>query len=384
MSDAQTQSEQTKQDTSPTDSSGKSPVRRSRKIPGGRWLWTILMLALLGIGVQQLMAVRFWETLDNEAGQIATVDGRLTALEAMMADQARLREDIQQMQQTLQQERVLLSLERLEQQLDAGWQTWLATGDTSSLIMALQSAQRRLTSLPSASAQTLRLAIDRDLIAIKSQRVMDLRVAVQNIDAVIATIDKLPLIQDGRVPAPPESNLGNISDESVPATLMDRIRLISWTVVQDVWHAISRMVRVQRLDRAEPGLITPEQKVFLQQGLRLLLLDARHALILRNAVTYQQTLEQARGWISKYAEPSDALVKADLATLQQLAALNIDPLAISLENTRQSLTAARDAITGNVLADALPEAAANEPQAAAIKEQKEAESTPVPNKGATQ
>lgn len=244
--------------------------------------------------------------------------------------------------------------------------------------------QRRLTSLPSASAQTLRLAIDRDLIAIKSQRVMDLRVAVQNIDAVIATIDKLPLIQDGRVPAPPESNLGNISDESVPATLMDRIRLISWTVVQDVWHAISRMVRVQRLDRAEPGLITPEQKVFLQQGLRLLLLDARHALILRNAMTYQQTLEQARGWISKYAEPSDALVKADLATLQQLAALNIDPLAISLENTRQSLTAARDAITGNVLADALPEAAANEPQAAAIKEQKEAESTPVPNKGATQ
>ena len=345
MSDAQTQQEATPE-TAPAKSQSQSRPRRSRMMPGGRWLWVLLMLIVIGVGVQQLMAVRFWETLDNEAGQIATVDGRLTALEAAMADQTRLREDIQQMQLALQQERTLLELERLEQQLDAGWQAWISTGDTAVLVNSMQSAQRRLANQPGAAAQALRLAIGRDLVAIKSQRALDLRVAVQNLDAVIATIDRLPLIQESRVQAAADTKASDALALQESATWLDRVRQTGLAIAQDIWGAIRSMVRVQRLDRAEPGLIAPEQKVFLQQGLRLLLLDARHALILRNTVTYQQTLGQARTWIQKYADGSDALVKADLDTLQQLAALNIDPTAISLEDTRQALSAARAALTG--------------------------------------
>ena len=113
MSDAQTQ-----QEASAATAPGNPRSRRPRKLPGGRWMWVVLLILLIGVGIQQLMAVRFWETLDNEAGQIATVDGRLTALEAAMADQTRLREDVQQMQDVLLQERSLLALERVEQQLE--------------------------------------------------------------------------------------------------------------------------------------------------------------------------------------------------------------------------------------------------------------------------
>lgn len=327
----------------------KRPAQR-RRLPGGRWVWALCLLLIIGFGVQQLVTVRFWETLDNEAGQIATVDGRLTALEAAMADQARLRDDVQQMHQSLQQERALMSLDRIEQQIDAGWQIWQGTGNTQALVLALQNAQRNLANQPGATAQALRLAVGRDLVVLKSQQVLDLRSAVERIDIVIASIDKLPLIQDRRVPIDKATATQRPADEPVaPTTLLERGRHFAVVIARDVWQAIRSMIRVQRLDQAEAGLIAPEQKVFLQQGLRLLLLDARHALIMRNADVYQQTLGQARAWIMKYADTADALVKDDLVTLQKLVALNIDPAAVSLEESRRALAAARSALTGEPL-----------------------------------
>ncbi len=337
----------------------KRPAQR-RRLPGGRWVWALCLLLIIGFGVQQLVTVRFWETLDNEAGQIATVDGRLTALEAAMADQTRLRDDVQQMHQSLQQERALMSLDRIEQQIDAGWQIWQGTGNTQALVLALQNAQRSLANQPGAAAQALRLAVGRDLVVLKSQQVLDLRSAVEQIDIVIASIDQLPLIQDRRVPVDKAPDTQRPADELVaPTTLLERGRHFAVAIARDVWQAIRSMIRVQRLDQAEAGLIAPEQKVFLQQGLRLLLLDARHALIMRNAGVYQQTLGQARAWIMKYADTADALVKDDLATLQKLVALNIDPAAVSLEESRKALATARSALTGEPLvADEAPQEAA--------------------------
>lgn len=333
-----------------TETEARKPRRSMGKprIPGGRWFWIVLLLLVIGVGIQQLMTVRFWETLDNEAGQIATVDGRLTALEAAMADQARLREDVQQMQAALLQERALLGLDRIEQQIDAGWQIWVGTGDPKTLIVALQNAQRSLANQTGAAAQALRLAVNRDLVSLKSQQVIDLRAAVESMDAVIASINQLPLVQDRRVPAGPSQSMDSAVTETAP-TLLERGRQMAIAIAQDIWQAIRGMIRVQRLDRAEAGLIAPEQKVFLQQGLRLLLLDARHALIMRNTLIYQETLNQARTWISKYADVTDALVKSDLATLQRLQALNIDPAAIGLEETHKALLAARAALTGEPL-----------------------------------
>jgi len=339
--------DQQPQDAPPTQTN----TAQRRRVFGGRWLWVLCLLLIIGFGVQQLVTVRFWETLDNEAGQIATVDGRLTALEAAMADQTRLRDDVQQMQQTLQQERALLGLDRLEQQIDAGWQIWQGTGSPKALVIALQNAQRSLANQPGAAAQALRLAIGRDLVGLKSQQVLDLRAAVENIDTVIASIDKLPLVQDRRVPA--DTSAANLTpaEAAVPTTLLERGRQLAVAIAQDIWQTVRGMIRVQRLDHAEAGLIAPEQKVFLQQGLRLLLLDARHALIMRNPAVYQQTLSQARAWITKYADNADALVKEDLAILQRLGALNIDPAAVSLEDTHKALIAARSALTGEPIVE---------------------------------
>ncbi len=353
--------------------------RKPRTI--GRWVIVLLLLVIIGMGVQQLAAVRFWETLDNEAGQIATVDGRLAALEAAVADQNRLRDDIRQMQESLQQERALLSLDRVEQQIDAGWQIWVGTGDPKILMVTLEKAQRSLANQTDAAAQALRLALGQDLSTLKSQQTVDLRAAIESIDAVIASIDRLPLIQDRRV-LKVETGVTASPKVEAPAaaTLLEQSRQIATELADELWQTIRGMIRVQRLDHAEAALIAPEQKVFLQQGLRLLLLDARHALIQRNTPVYQQTLAQARAWIVKYTDGADALVREDLAALQRLLTINIDPSAVSLDHTRQALAAARAALTRE------PVVAASAPAPAATEQPKTDESlkTQETGKGAPQ
>lgn len=365
-----------------TVTSTQKPQRTSRKPRTiGRWVIVLLLLVIIGMGVQQLAAVRFWETLDNEAGQIATVDGRLAALEAAVADQNRLRDDIRQMQESLQQERALLSLDRVEQQIDAGWQIWVGTGDPKILMVTLEKAQRSLANQTDAAAQTLRLALGQDLSTLKSQQTVDLRAAIESIDAVIASIDRLPLIQDRRV-LKVETGVTASPKVEAPAaaTLLEQSRQIATELADELWQTIRGMIRVQRLDHAEAALIAPEQKVFLQQGLRLLLLDARHALIQRNTPVYQQTLAQARAWIVKYTDGADALVREDLAALQRLLTINIDPSAVSLDHTRQALAAARAALTRE------PVVAASAPAPAATEQPKTDESlkTQETGKGAPQ
>ncbi|MFW9610647.1 MAG: uroporphyrinogen-III C-methyltransferase [Fluviibacter sp.] len=365
-----------------TVTSTQKPQRTSRKPRTiGRWVIVLLLLVIIGMGVQQLAAVRFWETLDNEAGQIATVDGRLAALEAAVADQNRLRDDIRQMQESLQQERALLSLDRVEQQIDAGWQIWVGTGDPKILMVTLEKAQRSLANQTDAAAQALRLALGQDLSTLKSQQTVDLRAAIESIDAVIASIDRLPLIQDRRV-LKVETGVTASPKVEAPAaaTLLEQSRQIATELADELWQTIRGMIRVQRLDHAEAALIAPEQKVFLQQGLRLLLLDARHALIQRNTPVYQQTLAQARAWIVKYTDGADALVREDLAALQRLLTINIDPSAVSLDHTRQALAAARAALTRE------PVVAASAPAPAATEQPKTDESlkTQETGKGAPQ
>ena len=310
-----------------------------------RWVVALLALLLLGIAGQQIWTMRLWEGLSKEETDVVTVDSRLAMLESALSNQQQMRQEIDAMRLSLLQERQLLQLDRIEERIDAGWQIWVATGESKLLVNALKDGQNALSNDPSAAAQSLRLALARDLAEIKAQHMTDLRETVEQLDGVIASIDKLPLVQDRRLP----------QNESVPVeapaapsadTLADKVRSVVASLAEEIWQSIRGMVRVQRLDRAESGLIAPEQRVFLQQGLRLLLLDARHALIQRNTATYQQTLSQARAWIEKYCDSSNALVKSDLAILQRLSGQNIDLAAVSLEATRAALVNARNTLLG--------------------------------------
>lgn len=356
MSDAQTT------ESSPSEPGVSQGPRRTSRAK--RWAMIVLGVGVVALIVQQAWTWRLWEGLQREEvalpGMAASVDDRLAALESVVGTQQQMQTEMALLRQAFMRDRLLLQMDRLEEQMDAGWQIWLVTGQSKTLGTALENGQRWLTQVPMPEAQALKLALTRDLTELRGRQVVDLRDTVQQLDGIIASVDKLPLLQDRRLPLSDQSQEGSkpsnagkgateamVSEPVSADTLMERARLLVADVTASIWQSIRQMVRVQRLDRAEPGLIAPEQKVFLQQGLRLLLLDARHALVQRNAAVYQQSLDQARAWIAKYCDASNALVASDLELLQRLSAVNPDPATVSLEATRQALTAYRAALEGN-------------------------------------
>ncbi len=328
----------------PEDLKIKKP---QRVVFGKRLVVGLVGLAVIGVVGQQVWTMRLWEGLQREDVAVDSVDARVATLESALADQQVLQQEMAALRQSFLRDRLVLQLDRIEEQIDAGWQLWLVTGNSKPLGQALERGQHLLANVPMAEVQVLRQAMARDLAGVANRQVLDLRGTVQQLDGVMASIDKLPLQQERRLQSAPSepTNSSPLLDTEVP-TLMDKARALVAQIGEEIWQSIRRMVRVQRLDQAEPALIAPEQRVFLQQGVRMLLLDARHALIERNAAVYQQSLSQARRWIVKYFDSTDALVRSDLELLQRLESIQMDPAAVNFDATRQALDALRNALLG--------------------------------------
>ena len=106
---------------------------------------------------------------------------------------------------------------------------------------------------------------------------------------------------------------------------------------------LRELFRVRRIDAPEAMLIAPDQAYFLRQNLRLTLLNARLALLMRNEDVYRSDLEQARRWIDRYFDTRHRNVEAVQAQLRQLLdiALELEPPRID-----ESLAAVRAARAG--------------------------------------
>ena len=330
-----------------THNEDKDTLKRPKTNMVKRVGYGLIVLALVGMVVQQLWTLRVWDVLQQEEVTVTNVDKQLVANEGSLQRQ---KNEIDELREMLLHDRLLLQLDRLEDQMDAGWQLWLITGDSQRLVQSMEQGQRWLLQVPGAEAHALRMALTRDLVDIRSRQSMDLRDTTQQLDGVIASIDKLPLKQEHRVKNDVKSELPPVvSSTSEMTTLMERSRAIATELAAEVWQAIRSMIRVQRLDQTEQALLAPEQKIFLQQGLRMLLLDARHALVQRNTPLYQQSLNQAGLWLSKYFDEADPLVQKDLELLKTLVGINVDPAAIRFDQTRQALELLRSALSENML-----------------------------------
>jgi uroporphyrin-III C-methyltransferase len=318
-----------------TQHEGKEQPKRPNRTFGQRAVYVVIALAAVGILVQQLWTIGLKDSLQRDEVVITQGNSKIAATENTLQQEKR---DIDVLRDALLRDRLLLQLDRFEDQMDTGWQIWLITGDSQRLVQAITQAQRWLIQVPGAEADALRMTLTGDLNELRSRPILNLGEATQQLDGVIASIDKLPLQQAHRVESPMTPEVSAVPPSNPDATtLMEKSRAIATELAAEVWQAIRRMIRVQRLDQTEQALLAPEQKIFLQQGVRMLLLDARHALVQRNTALYQQSLQQASLWIGKYFDNTDTLVQHDLSLLIKLSSINIDPSTLRFDQTYRAL-----------------------------------------------
>ncbi|MFJ2992811.1 uroporphyrinogen-III C-methyltransferase [Pandoraea sp. NPDC087047] len=296
------------------------------------WLLFVLVSAGAGIGgwslnqkldrVQQEMArrqqsgdaqvmqaqVRTAQALDNQRD----LQNRLTALEGRVSDSRSQQAALEQLYQELAHNRDEWVLAETEQIVTSANQQLQLTGNVRGALIALEGADARLARTGAPQLAGVRDALKKDIDRLKAVPAADLPQLTGKLDQAIAMIDTLPLQAEEQRVAPK-------SDASGPSGAGET----GWSAT---WHRLSaemvgslkQLVQVRRLDDPDVMLVAPEQGAFLRANLKLRLLNARLALLARNASAVHSDVQVAEAALDKYFDAKSRRIAAVKTLLDQV------------------------------------------------------------------
>ena len=256
---------------------------------------------------------------------VREAQGKLSVLEARIAEAQGQQIALQQLYQELSRSRDDALLTQIEQILSIASQQLQLAGNVQSALLGLQSADARLARSDRPQFIPIRRAIARDMDRLKALPNVDVTGLVLKLDQVSAGVDRLPLNGEVRLPAPETA-------PSAPVSAWGRISAV-------IWGEIKQLVRVERIDGGDPALLPPEQSYLLRENLKLRLLNARLALLQRNELVFKADLKMATFWINKYFDTHQKSVLAASGALQELQAAG---LVVELPTLAESLAAVRN------------------------------------------
>jgi uroporphyrin-3 C-methyltransferase len=325
-----------------------SNTRDKKKSSSLRWLkYLFLLLIFGGIAAASYYGWQKYQAMQNETLQAENNAQVLLELQAELRRQqdlsSALADELTQVQKNLEQriavgeDRIAAQHRRLQAMSTTSREDWqlaeaeyllklanqrvLIEKNASSAVALLEEADSILKELDTLDIFSLRQALARDLAALKLADKVDVEGLYLRIDALSQQIDNLPLyatkVEEARGIAPP------IGDDDTPAK---RSMLGFFSSLKDY-------VRV--VDHAEKPqvLLGPESTLYLQQNLRLVLERAQLALLREQSLIYQQSLEQAQGWITRFFPATDKAA----AFKQELELLSEQAIVSELPDIRGSL-----------------------------------------------
>jgi len=237
---------------------------------------------------------------------------RIAALESKLAESQSHQIALEQLYQDLSRGRDEWVVAEIEQAVVLASQQLQLAGNVHGALVALETADARLARADRPQFIPLRKVLNRDIDRLKALPAVDLPGLTLKLDEITRTIEQLPLLADGQP-------LGS-ADAALPeGSLWQRVTTL-------VWSEVKQLIRVQRLESADQGLLSPEQSYFLRENLKLRLAHARLALLQRNDPVFRTDLRTAIDWLNRYFDTRQSRVSASIATLDQLAStvLNID------------------------------------------------------------
>lgn len=336
-------------DAVPTPQNQNSPVPSARPWRNP-WLYVALAAIALAtwqwietrnrlVETQQEVARRLAESaaigkedrgaLKQAQEQVAALQTKVGVLEAKQEEFQGQTQALQNLYQDLAKSRDEATLLEVEQAVTLAAQQLQLAGNVQAAVLALQAADAKLARLDRPQFIPLRKTLARDLDRLRALPFVDIPGMSLKLENLLFSIDRLPLAMDVR-PRP----------AAKPAAGKETAPEAPWwqRAGAELWQEIKGLVRIQRFDRAEPVLLPPDQIFFLRENLRLRLLNARLALLSRDAWTFRNELKATEDWLERHFDTHDKTVQSDLATLRQLAAAEIN---IELPNLNDSLSALR-------------------------------------------
>ncbi len=274
------------------------------------------------------------DTLRDQQAKAAIVEARLAE---SLGQQAQLRQLYDQMARS----RGELMLADVESSIMIAAQQLQLGGNVQSALLALQDAEQVLARSNQPSMIGLRRVLARDIERLKALPVADFAAAVSRLDALASVVDRLPMVADAtlNVPAKPPADPETPSSSGLlglPERVM-RTGALGW----DAFIAEMRqLVRVQRVDQPEALLLSPDQRFFARENLRLQLLNARLNLLARNQSLFRSDVTRSLESLDRWFDGTQPSVVSASNTLKQLQAA---PLTLEMPSLAETIAAVRAA-----------------------------------------
>lgn len=341
------------------------PPEAPQANPTAPWMLALVVIALLGVAVLGWLA---WQgnqrfdaarqelarrLADNESAQrealthakqnretLDAMQGKVGAFEAQLAEMQSQQMALQAMYQELSRVREDRLLAEIEQDVAIAAQQLQLAGNVEAALIALQGAEARLARNAQPQFLPLRKLLVRDIERLKALPGADVSGIALKLDTLLAAAPNLPLAFEQRPAAPPKPKKGAAATDqetasAVPPAPSFEHMLRTW--LGEIWHEVRQLVRIERIDRPDPGLLAPREAYFLRENLRLRLLSARLALLARDGRSFQNDLKQAEAWLGQYFDTRAAAVIDAQTSLKALLRLDVMREPAELNETLSAL-----------------------------------------------
>lgn len=263
---------------------------------------------------------------ESQAAQLA----KISVLEAKLAETQNQAVALEAMYQELSSSRDERLLSEVEQAVVIAMQQLQFSGNVEAALIALQGAEARLARSVQPQFLPARKLIARDIERLKGIPGANISGLSLKIESVVAAVDGLPLAYEQR-----PKQAGTKAGHDVKPANLDFWRELG----ADLWREFRQLVRIERIDQGDPGLLAPQQSYFLRENLKLRLLNARMALLQRDSRVFREEIRQARDQLERYF---DGRAKPVLAAQSTLATLATTDVSFDLPGLADTLTALRN------------------------------------------
>lgn len=261
---------------------------------------------------------------------LAAQQAKVGVLEARLAETQSQALALEAMYQELSSSRDERLLAEVEQAVVIAMQQLQFSGNVEAALIALQGAEARLARSAQPQFLPVRKLIARDIERLKGTPGANVSGLSLKIESVVAAVDGLPLAYEQR----PKAVAAKPAGAAKPASV-DYWRELG----NDLWREFRQLVRIERIDQADPALLAPNQSYFLRENLKLRLLNARLALLQRDGKVFREEIRQSREMLERYFDSRAKPVQAAQSTLGLLATTDV---SFDLPGLAETLTALRN------------------------------------------
>jgi uroporphyrin-3 C-methyltransferase len=311
-----------------------------------RLTWTQQEMARRAVDVGQ-QATEARALSRQSSAEVQAVQAKLALAEARLAEVALQRTQLEELMLSLSRSRDDNLVLDLEAGVRLAYQQSDLTGSAQPLIASLQSASQRIERAAQPRLNAVLRAMERDLEKLKVSHVMDVPSLVQRLDAAAQRADVLALANDVALPSqvvpPSVSNKDQAKAVSEPVEPDAGIAGLWAKFWGSVLTQSQSLLRISRIDRPEASLLAPEQAYFLRGNVKLLLLNARMAILARQPATARSDIQRVLSLLDRFFDPQAAEVKALVQSLNDLLQ---DVAEMDLPRPDDTLTALAAAAAG--------------------------------------